>query len=171
MFLDARRHGVVLVRPLLRALLLAAAGWAAFIGGWPFSIAGAPLLVVAAFVATAAVWRWDRTHIVLTGDRLVVAHGVVRKRVAAVRLAKIGTVEIEQSLLGRVLGYGTVLGVPYLGVIVAAGAKFDSSPSRETLVTPGNSWTLDTATLDPGNYAYFCRIHPWMVGEVTVLPQ
>lgn len=54
---------------------------------------------------------------------------------------------------------------------VAAGAKFDSSPSRETLVTPGNSWTLDTATLDPGNYAYFCRIHPWMVGEVTVLPQ
>jgi plastocyanin len=54
---------------------------------------------------------------------------------------------------------------------MAAGAKFDSSPSRETLVTPGNSWTLDTGTLDPGNYAYFCRIHPWMVGEVTVLPE
>ena len=45
----------------------------------------------------------------LTGDRLVVAYGVVRKRVAAVRLAKIGTVEIEQSLLGRLLGYGTVV--------------------------------------------------------------
>jgi plastocyanin len=54
---------------------------------------------------------------------------------------------------------------------MAAGAKFDSSPSRETLVTPGNSWTLDTGTLDPGTYAYFCRIHPWMVGEVTVLPE
>jgi plastocyanin len=54
---------------------------------------------------------------------------------------------------------------------MAAGAKFDSSPSRDTLVTPGNSWSLDTSTLDPGNYAYFCRIHPWMVGEITVLAQ
>ena len=54
---------------------------------------------------------------------------------------------------------------------MAAGAKFDSSPTREALVTPGNSWTLDTSTLDAGNYAYFCRIHPWMVGEITVLPQ
>src|SRR4051812_32669670 len=108
-FLDARRHGVVLVRPFLRALVLAAAGWAAFIGGWPFSIAGAPLLLVAAIVATAAVWRWDRTHIVLTTEKLFVVHGVVRKHAAAVRLAKVGTVEIEQSLLGRVFGYGTVV--------------------------------------------------------------
>jgi uncharacterized membrane protein YdbT with pleckstrin-like domain len=108
-FLEARRHGVVLVRPLLRALLLAAAGWAAFIGGWPVSIAGAPLLVTAAVVATAAVWRWDRTHIVVTTERLSIVHGVVRKRAAAVRLAKVGTIEIEQSLPGRVLGYGTVV--------------------------------------------------------------
>ena len=21
-----------------------------------------------------------------------------------------------------------------------------------------------------GNYAYYCRIHPWMVGQITVLP-
>jgi plastocyanin len=54
---------------------------------------------------------------------------------------------------------------------MAAGAKFDSSPTREALVTPGNSWTLDTGSLDAGNYGYFCRIHPWMVGEITVLPQ
>jgi plastocyanin len=54
---------------------------------------------------------------------------------------------------------------------LVAGAKFDSSPSRETLVTPGNSWTLDTSTLDPGNYAYYCRIHPWMVAELTVLAE
>jgi uncharacterized membrane protein YdbT with pleckstrin-like domain len=108
-FLDARRHGVVLVRPLLRALVLAAAGWGAFIGGWPISLAGAPLLVVAAVMATGAVWKWDRTHVVLTTEKLFVVHGVVRKRAAAVRLAKVGTVEIEQSLLGRILGYGTIV--------------------------------------------------------------
>jgi hypothetical protein len=108
-FLDARRHGVVLVRPLLRALLLAGAGWAAFLGGWPISLAGVPLLVVAAVVATAAVWKWDRTHIVLTTEKLFVVHGVVRKHAAAVRLAKLGTVEIEQSLPGRIFGYGTIV--------------------------------------------------------------
>lgn len=107
--LDARRHGVVLVRPLLRALLLAAAGAATLLAGWPFSVAGATLLLLAAVTATAAVWRWDRTHVVLTTEKLFVVDGVVRRRAAAVHLAKLGALEIEQSLPGRVLGYGTVV--------------------------------------------------------------
>jgi hypothetical protein len=74
-FLDARRHGVVLVPPLLRALMLAVLGSAAFLGGWPVSVAGAALLVVAAVSATAAVWRWDRTHVVLTEEKLFVMYG------------------------------------------------------------------------------------------------
>jgi len=108
-FLDARRHGVVLIRPLLRALVLAALGGAAFFAGWPVSAAGAALLVVAAVMATASVWRWDRTHVVVTTEKLFVVHGILRRRAAAVRLARVGTVEIEQSLLGRVLGYGTLV--------------------------------------------------------------
>ena len=52
-----------------------------------------------------------------------------------------------------------------------AGTKFDSSPTRETVIAPGNSWMLDTSTVDPGNYAFYCRFHPWMVGEITVLPE
>ena len=108
-FLDARRHGVVLVRPLFRALVLALLGAAAFLGGWPVSVAGAPLLVIAAVVATAAVWRWDRPHVVVTTDKLFVLHGVVHRRAAAVHLARVGTVEIEQSLPGRLLGYGTIV--------------------------------------------------------------
>lgn len=54
---------------------------------------------------------------------------------------------------------------------VAAGTRFDSSPSRESLVAVGTSWTLDTSTLDQGHYAYYCRIHPWMVGSLTVVGQ
>ena len=52
---------------------------------------------------------------------------------------------------------------------LAAATKFDSSPSADALVMPGNSWTLDTSTLDPGNYAYYCRIHPWMVATLSVM--
>ena len=107
--LDVRRHGIVLVRPLLRAFVLALLGLAAFLGGWPISVAGAALLVVAAGVATAAVWTWERTHVVVTTEKLFVMHGVVHRRAAAVRLAKVGTLEIDQSLPGRVLGYGTVV--------------------------------------------------------------
>ena len=62
-------------------------------------------------------------------------------------------------------------GGPSFENALAAGAKFDSSPTRETLVTPGNSWMLDTSTVDAGNYAYYCRIHPWMVGQLTVMPE
>jgi uncharacterized membrane protein YdbT with pleckstrin-like domain len=107
--LDTRRHGVVLVRPLLRAFVLALCGGAAFLGGWPVSAVGAALLVLAAIVATIAVWRWDRTHVVLTTEKLFVSHGVVHRRAAAIRLAQVGAVEIEQGLLGRLLGYGTLV--------------------------------------------------------------
>jgi membrane protein YdbS with pleckstrin-like domain len=108
-YVDARRHGVVLVRPLSRALVLALLGAVAFLGGWPVSVAGAALLGLAALGAVAAVWRWDRTRIVLTGEKLFVVHGTLRRRAAAVRLAKVQTVEVEQSLFGRLLGYGTVV--------------------------------------------------------------
>jgi len=108
-YVDARRHGVVLIRPLGRALVLAVLGATAFLGGWPVSAAGAGLLCIAAIGAVAAVWRWDRTRVVLTGDKLFIVQGTLRRRAAAVRLEKIQTVEIEQSVLGRVLGYGTVV--------------------------------------------------------------
>jgi membrane protein YdbS with pleckstrin-like domain len=108
-YVDVRRHGVVLVRPLGRAFVLAALGSIAFLGGWPVSVAGAALLAVAAAGATAAVWRWDHTRVVLTGEKLFVVHGTLRRRAAAVRLEKVQTVELEQSVLGRILGYGTLV--------------------------------------------------------------
>jgi uncharacterized membrane protein YdbT with pleckstrin-like domain len=115
---DARRHGVVLAAPLARAAALALAGVGAVVLGWPFSAAGAVLLAAAAAVATAAVWRWDRTHVVLTTEKLFVVHGIVRRRAAAVRLDRVAAVEVEQTLLGRVLGYGTIvagdLEIPYV---------------------------------------------------------
>ena len=54
----------------------------------------------------------------VTTEKLFVVHGTVRRRAAAVRLARLGPVEVEQSLLGRLLGYGTVIAgeleIPYV---------------------------------------------------------
>ena len=105
-YLDARRHGIVLVRPLGRAFVLAALGIAGLAIGWPASLPGAVLLLVAAGFAVLAVWRWDRTHVVLTTEKLTVFAG---RSTAFVPLDRIRAVEVEQSLLGRVLGYGTIV--------------------------------------------------------------
>jgi membrane protein YdbS with pleckstrin-like domain len=107
-YLETRRHGIVLLRAFVRSFALLAAGIGLLLLGWPFSILGAALMVVAAFLAVFAVWRWDRTLVVVTTDKLFVVHGILRRRAAAVHLARVGAVEVEQSLLGRLLGYGTV---------------------------------------------------------------
>jgi uncharacterized membrane protein YdbT with pleckstrin-like domain len=107
--LDERRHAVVLVAPFLRALCVAAFGIACMAVGWPTSIAGVLLQTLGAAIAVRAVWEWEQTRVVLTTEKLFVVHGTLRKRAAAVRLSRVGAVEIEQSLLGRVLGYGTII--------------------------------------------------------------
>ena len=107
--LEERRHGVVLAGPFVRALGLVALGIGLMAIGWPASIAGAGLQLLGAIVALRAVWSWEQTRVVLTTEKLFVVHGTLRKRAAAVRLARVGALEIEQSLLGRLLGYGTIV--------------------------------------------------------------
>jgi uncharacterized membrane protein YdbT with pleckstrin-like domain len=106
---DERRHGIVLVGAFARALALAAPGAFAVAAGWPATIAGTALLALAALLVVRAVWGWERTRVVLTTEKLFVVHGTLRRRTAAVRLARVGAVEVEQSLLGRLLDYGTIV--------------------------------------------------------------
>jgi len=107
--IETHRHGIALARPFLRALVFALAGAACFLAPWTAVAAvGAALLAVAALIAVVAVTRWDRTHLFVTGNALVVEHGLVNRRTASISLN--GTVfEVERTLLGRILGYGTVI--------------------------------------------------------------
>jgi membrane protein YdbS with pleckstrin-like domain len=115
---EARQHGVVLAPQLARALVLAGGGAALAFLGWPASAAGALALALAAAMALRAVWRWERTRLVVTSERVVVVTGTLRRSRADVALARVGAVEVEQGLLGRLLGYGTVIAgdleVPYV---------------------------------------------------------
>jgi membrane protein YdbS with pleckstrin-like domain len=110
--LESRRHGIVLVRPLVWAVVLALAGGLGVAQGWPYTAPGAVALALGAFVALRAVWRWDRTKIVVTTQRMSVVEGVLRRRAAAVRLDSVQGVELEQTLPGRVLGYGNLAAGP-----------------------------------------------------------
>lgn len=120
--LNARPHGVTLVRPLARDLLAAAAGAVCILLGvsvhWSLGLVGAAAVGMAALLALESVWRWERTEVVLTTERLFVVYGIARRRAAAVRLDRVQAVELEQSLLGRLLGYGTLIAgnleIPYV---------------------------------------------------------
>jgi plastocyanin len=53
---------------------------------------------------------------------------------------------------------------------LASGTLFNSSPTNAEFIRPGGSWTLDTSSLTPGLYVFYCSLHPWMSGTITVAP-
>jgi membrane protein YdbS with pleckstrin-like domain len=106
---ESRRHAVVLAKPLARSSLLGVLGFFVFALGWPVMIVGPVLLTLGALGGGLAIWRWERTKVVVTTEKLFVVHGTVRRRAAAVRLARVPAIEVEQTVLGRLLGYGTLV--------------------------------------------------------------
>ena len=107
--LEARRHGIVLARPIFWAVVLSGIGGVVSTAPRPFSVAGGVLIALAAFVAVRAVWKWERARVVVTTDKVLVVGGTWRRRVRSVRLAGLGAVELEQTLMGQLLGYGTIV--------------------------------------------------------------
>jgi len=138
MQLNARPHGVALVRPLAKAAAGAFVGAVCIVLGgdlhWVFDVLGAAVLGLSALLAATTVLEWDRTEVVLTSDLLRVRWGVLRRRTAEVRLERSDVVEIEQRLLGRLLGYGTLVAggieVPYVPVRGDALGADDASAAR-----------------------------------------
>jgi membrane protein YdbS with pleckstrin-like domain len=108
-FLEARRHGIVLARPLVWAIVLAGVGGVVTTAAWPFSVIGAGIIAVAALLALRAAWKWERTRMVVTTDKVFVVNGTLRRRARAVRLSAVEAVELEQTVAGQLLGYGTVI--------------------------------------------------------------
>ena len=106
---ESRRHAVVLAKPLARSAVFGVLGFVIFALGWPLMVVGPVLLILGALGGGLAVWRWERTKVVVTTDKLFVVHGIAQRRAAAVRLARVGPVEMEQSVVGRMCGYGTVI--------------------------------------------------------------
>jgi len=107
--LEARRHGIVLARPIVWSVLLASGGGVLATAGRPFSLGGVAVVALAALVALRAVWKWERTRVVVTTDKVFVVAGTWRRRAHAVRLAAVEAVELEQTLPGQLFGYGTVV--------------------------------------------------------------
>ncbi|HEX6701177.1 MAG TPA: PH domain-containing protein [Gaiellaceae bacterium] len=113
---------MLLVPSFARALGLAGLGATLSQLGWFLSPLGAALVGLGAAVALVAAWRWERTRIVVTTHKLYVVHGTLRRRAAGVRLTRAGAIEVEQTLVGRLFRYGT---------LIAANLEIDYVPDPQ----------------------------------------
>ena len=75
----------------------------------PAAVIGAVLIAAGAFFTLRAVWQWERTRLVVTTEKVYLLNGTLHRRTRAVRLKTVEAVEIDQTLLGQLFGYGTVL--------------------------------------------------------------
>lgn len=107
-----RRHPVVLTRPVVA--VLAGLDVAAALGT---SLRDASVFMDVVWVAWGflllrLVWKtieWAVNYLVVSPTQLVLSSGVVMRRVTMTPLARVSSVGLRTSFLGRILGYGHLI--------------------------------------------------------------
>lgn len=74
----------------------------------PWTWFGLLLLVVPAGHLALRVWGWWNEQYVVTNRRIIRVAGVLNKRVSDTALEKVNDILMEQSALGRALGFGDI---------------------------------------------------------------
>jgi len=125
------------------ALLLAIGAAIAAVGGArsthhaTFWWVGAIVLIVASIVSFIPAWlrRWT-TEIAVTDRRIIFKRGLIRRHTIEMNMQKVESVDVDQSLIGRIFDYGNV-------AIRGTGSSFetlkmiDSPLKLRTTVTAG----------------------------------
>ena len=108
--ITVRRHWVVVVEPVVTTVVaLVLASLAVAKVGDRAQIVVDVVTLAALAVALRLVWRWvewRRDWFVVTDERLLLAFGVVTRRVAIMPLTKVTDMSYNVSVLGRLMGYG-----------------------------------------------------------------
>jgi membrane protein YdbS with pleckstrin-like domain len=96
---------IVLAIPVLASLLLGVGSSQLAGVGW----FGAIVFALAALVAFVRAWfrRWT-TEIVVTDRRIILKRGLIRRHTVEMNMQKVESVDVDQTLLGRIFDYGNV---------------------------------------------------------------
>lgn len=91
---------------------------------WPFLLFGALLLPL--FGAGLLLWLWAwivyaTTELAITNKRVIAKTGLVQRRTIEMFLEKIESIQVDQSVLGRMFNFGSV---------VISGTGVHSAPFR-----------------------------------------
>ncbi len=114
-----RLHWIVLFRSILVEAIFSAAGLALLV--WAAAgthhergeaqaagIAGVILILVAGIILAIAAIRRNSWEAAVTNRRIVIKVGFLTKRTIELFLAKVESVEVEQTIFGRMMGYGSI---------------------------------------------------------------
>jgi Bacterial PH domain/HIRAN domain len=109
---STRLHWIIFARSIVvLALGIALLTWAQSAAELPFAIkfAVAFLIVLAPILAVKAFVEFSTTEIAATTRRFVVKRGLLRRAVMEINAGQLESVSVYQSILGRMLGYGTIV--------------------------------------------------------------
>jgi uncharacterized membrane protein YdbT with pleckstrin-like domain len=102
-------HWSVLLWPVIIALIIAAGGVVCLLQkDTNFLYAGAALFVVALVILAVAAFRRSAVEMAVTNRRVIIKTGIASRRSLEIMLAKVESIGIEESAMGRVFGYGTL---------------------------------------------------------------
>lgn len=107
-----RIHWIIYV-PGALVLLFAVATWVASMVSskttTPFLLILAVMLAVLGLMMTLSAWfrRWT-TEIAVTSKRVIYKRGFIRRRTMEMNIDKVESVDVAQSVLGRILDFGTI---------------------------------------------------------------
>jgi hypothetical protein len=113
---STRLHWIVLLGPILLSLpglvLLSYYGVGSGKGdanSTPVAGAGAVLVVVGLILFGIGLVKRNATEMTVTNRRIVVKVGLAARRTVEMLLSRVESIGVEESVTGRVLGYGTVI--------------------------------------------------------------
>lgn len=113
-------HWIVLLGPGLAALIFTVSGIALIVhaissskadpnSATLFAWLGLALLVLAGVCLVAGHFARSATEMSVTNKRVVIKVGVLTRTTYELLLPKVESISVEESVLGRILGYGTVI--------------------------------------------------------------
>lgn len=142
-----RHHWAVLLGPALVAVLLFAAGVSLLVGLYAekngkggqgannsaategMTAAGAILLVAAIATFAYGLAKRNATEMAVTNRRVLIKTGMASRRTLDLMLSRVESIGVEETFLGRMLGYGSVIvrgtgGTPEPFVMIAHPQEF-----------------------------------------------
>jgi len=117
---QTRLHWIVLVAPALLGLIFGIAGIVLLAGSANSSgdsrttaqamiIAGIILLLIAVTLLVRGILKRNSTQMTVTNMRVVANVGIASRRSIEIFLSRVESIGVEESMMGRMLGYGRVI--------------------------------------------------------------
>ena len=144
---ETRLHWVVLVAPILLGILFGLTGLGMFIlsaqatgnksaAHQPMMILGAAFFAIALLFIVRGVLMRNATEMTVTNKRVFVKVGLAARRTIELLLSRVESIGVQESVMGRMLGYGTVIvhgtgGTPEVFNMVAHPLEFRTQVQQQ----------------------------------------